>query len=168
MLKTDIAWAAGIIDGEGCILIRRTEPKRKQVNPTYTCMVTVNMCDVKTVKRLRQLLGVGVVYALSNHAPNSITGRRASPQSRWRCVCRDAEKVLKILRPYIFTKAREADIALSFLALPIASQGGGRRVSKKLLAKRESHYWRLRKAKTSWAMRGFVESKPRKKEDKGK
>lgn len=69
----------------------------------------------------------------------------------WYCSVRQVEAVLKKVRPYLVTKAREADVALEFLRLPMSKPGGSKgstQIPASLQRKRESCFRRLRALKT--------------------
>lgn len=54
MAPEEIAWVAGILEGEGYFGVRRT--RYNQVD------ITVNMTDEDVIRRLAELTGVGKVY----------------------------------------------------------------------------------------------------------
>lgn len=53
MRPEEIAWVAGIVEGEGCITVRK-----RYVQP----LINVNMTDVDIIQRLVEITGVGKVY----------------------------------------------------------------------------------------------------------
>lgn len=58
MTTEEIAWAAGIFDGEGCIHIRRnavTETSRHRTTH-YALITKVTMCHAPTIERLHRIL----------------------------------------------------------------------------------------------------------------
>ena len=97
---TDIAWAAGIIDGEGCIWTRW--PKR-----TNVC-VEVKMIHKPTIERLSQLFGGRV-----SEAHKRRRGRRT--QWRWWADTRVAQKVLDATLPFLVTKRMQARCAIGII-----------------------------------------------------
>lgn len=145
MKDTDIAWAAGIIDGEGCIYIGRQQGGTfGRVNVSHRMYVKVTMCHRPTLEALRAIFGMGSV-----HHQDKATERRNDSYSWW-VGARQAEQLLLWVRPYLVTKAIEADIALEFMALPSGLTGGAHGNSllpAELIERRESLYWRLREAK---------------------
>jgi hypothetical protein len=103
MRDVDLAWAAGLIDGEGCIQIAKRSTKNGH---GYVLSFMVNMTHEATILRLRDLFGFGSI------TPLKTTHKR--PQWRWVLGCAQAEILLRMVRPYLVTKAREADIALEY------------------------------------------------------
>ncbi|MBE7469472.1 MAG: hypothetical protein HS114_10085 [Anaerolineales bacterium] len=96
------AWAAGLIDGEGYFRIIK--------DPCYSARLSVKMCHKPTITRLYEIFGVGNIkraeVARPGHAQSWI----------WTCSSRtDVIEVLRLIRPYLFTKADEADIMIEFM-----------------------------------------------------
>lgn len=149
--KTDVAWAAGILDGEGCISIIRTPPSRSARcrSNRYTFQLKVTMGHKPTVQRLVDLFG-GTVQ---DHQPRT---ERQNASHSWIAGARIGERALKMMRPYLITKAKEADVGLAFMDLPLAPRGGrwgGKPVPDGLQKKRTELYWRLRRLKPRWRFR---------------
>lgn len=95
------AWAAGIMDGEGCIhLVRpyRTKPK-------WTLHVIVVNTDPAMVRKLQEVFGGYVVRQKSVKA-----GHR--PKWRWVRTHAAARSFLRQIRPWLVTKAEQADLAI--------------------------------------------------------
>jgi hypothetical protein len=93
-----LGWCAGLLDGEGSIGI-------------YGKSLTVRivMTDEPTIRRVRELLGIGWIHACTPRPPRRpawywFIGHR-----------RRTYDVLTALRPYLVTKAQQADLALRFL-----------------------------------------------------
>jgi len=148
MKKTELAWAAGLIDGEGCICLLKhpAHQFKRAVNDRFTLILKVTMCCKKTVRRLHKMFGVG---SCSSRFPKE--GQRFSPYYTWWCNAVATKEVLDGIRPYLVTKAIEADVALAFLKLPLSPRGGrsgSRPVSKKLQKDRQRYFERLRALKT--------------------
>ena len=108
------------------------------------------MTHQETVERLHHLFGVGSVKQYRR------PGNRR-PFWSWRVGRReDVEQVLRTIRPYMVTKAHEADLALEYLALPrppLGTRPGGEfgmgtlPADPGLVAQRERLYHLLREAK---------------------
>jgi hypothetical protein len=161
------AWAAGLIDGEGCISLVRHPASdfRRAVSDRYNLILKVTMCCEKTVFALHCLFNTG---SLSTWKPKPDV--RASQSYTWICNARQAEQVLRVIRPFMVTKAAEADVALEFLALPLAARGGangGRAIPASLQAERISCFERLRRLKTRSKFRGNKPGRKRRAETPG-
>jgi len=137
------------MDGEGCISIVRVPAGRQKgcIRDRYTLALKVTMGHRPTVEKLQEILGLGTVQ---NHVPRS---SRVNASYSWVCQSRKAESVLQRIRPYLLTKAKEADVALEFMRLPLAltgGRGGNSVTSPSLMGKREKLYWKLRQLKPRW------------------
>lgn len=65
-MKVEIAWAAGILEGEGCFSVF----KRKDRPNTTTCSIHLEMTDEDIIRRVRDVFNVGTVNIRQN-----VTGR---------------------------------------------------------------------------------------------
>lgn len=140
------AWAAGLIDGEGCITITRQAPSKRRISPSHRLYLKVTMTHKPTVARLAAIFEVGSLHRQGKRSARTNAGWS------WWVSARQACSVLKLVRPFLVTKAVEADIAFKFMELPVWWKGGRRGnsvVPPELVAKRESLYWKLREAKPS-------------------
>lgn len=146
--KTDISWAAGLIDGEGCIFIMKRSPSlapRTKTSSFYVG-VKVSMGDLKTVLELHRVFRVGSLHLNIKHKKN----KNWSKYHVWLCQQRDCEGVLNKIFPYVRTKKKEIIIALKFLSLPLSSRGGkggSPVVSKELYRKRLSLWYKMKMIK---------------------
>ena len=109
--ESDIAYIAGLFDGEGSIHIKRgIESKKKhngkpgrRVSNSMRISMEITMTDESVLRWLHEVLGVGTL----NRKPRK--GRRKDGtkylmQYRWRCTFRHAYYVCMILFPYAHTK----------------------------------------------------------------
>lgn len=145
MKKTEIAYYAGLFDGEGCISIRLNRPTETSKHKTslYSLVTKVTMCDESLIKELHRKFKFGHVVVNQNIAS---LGLKRRPAWSWTCMSKEAAQVVQILSPYLKSKAREAMIALEFMKLP-SSRHGKRRTDNSLTLKREEYYLKLREAK---------------------
>lgn len=131
----DLAWAAGIIDGEGCIRIQR---RRKGPGFDYRLDVGVEMCHIGTIDRLFQIFVRG----------STRMGTTKSPLTNhhqlycWKVVGHDAANVLRCVLPYLLTKRERAELALEFMDR-FSPQPGGKRTPEPVVRLRESFYQRM-------------------------
>lgn len=118
--QEQLAWAAGIFDGEGCISIgyAKPQPKSRHHKPSYRLTVRVTMGHEPTVRRFAEIAGTSTVH---DHGART---ERANASWTWLAMARKGEAALKLLQPYLLTKAAECEIALEFMALPDVRRGG--------------------------------------------
>ncbi len=100
MKKTDLAYTAGIIDGEGCIGIQKTT----YANAIYVAVVNTNEW---LIRWLRFCYG-GNIRIEKSRGPNN------KPQFRWAIHTKQAGEFLKLVSPYLRLKRPQAELALSF------------------------------------------------------
>ena len=101
--RENIAWAAGLFEGEGCITGRK-----------QTAQLQLNMTDEDVVRQFHRLIGVGTVCGPYRNK------RLPHAKPCWRWVCGGAmhvQAVLAALWPFLMSrrqaKAREVIVALS-------------------------------------------------------
>lgn len=101
--KEKLAWAAGIVDGEGCIrLVRRKTP---HCDEQYVLLLKVNNTEIRMLERMKELFG-GQIYT---KAPCSTTKHQ---QWDWQIWALCAEKALRELLPFLLVKKEQAETAL--------------------------------------------------------
>lgn len=144
------AWAAGIIDGEGCIFIRKNSPTEtsRHRSPCHDLGVKVTMTHRETVERIATIFGVGTVTTDSNKPP----GHKTSYS--WTCRSSDAAMVLQAVYPFLVTKRHEAFRGIEF-SLAKAARSGRERVPAEMLERREHSYAEMRDLKKC-TDKGFV------------
>lgn len=148
MVDTDLAWAAGIIDGEGCIQIAK---RSIRLGSGYTLSVTVNMTHEATIQRLRDIFGFGSILHLETSHKRK--------QWRWALGSKQADIMLRMVRRYLVTKAKEADIALDFRRFVPTT---GVKVTPESHANRVRCYQEMQEAKHGTSMEPFFRHRPNK------
>lgn len=97
--ETDLAWLAGIIDGEGTVRLR---PKKGRTGKTeYQPYIAVAMTHFDTITRCWELAGKRGSICEPKQAPPR------KRQLRWTIVSRGALEVAKACVPYMVTKKSE-------------------------------------------------------------
>ena len=94
----DIAYIAGLFDGEGSVTCKKYKEKKK--SGTYDCWrisMEISMTDRNVIELVHETLMVGTVRP--KKVPNGM-----KPQWRWRCTFRDCLHVCKKLWPYATVK----------------------------------------------------------------
>jgi hypothetical protein len=99
----ELAWVAGILDGEGCIGVY-------EAKSGIYLKVAIDMCHEATVKRVHNILKTGYFRSLRNYEPN----RNNDYKWRFDATGGDAIFLLKLLKPYVFTKKKQLDLALQW------------------------------------------------------
>lgn len=109
--KLLLAWAAGIIDGEGHIGIRRPWPEKQ----TLRLYLDVSNTHIATIQRLVAIFGG--LWRVSQRKGNR------QPIAVWTVSHRKAERILRDVLPYLFTKREQAVGALEYRKL-VRHRGG--------------------------------------------
>lgn len=110
MLENDIAYCAGLFDGEGCIIIRRHKTSLDR-SDLYSLMITLTNTNHIAVDTMMSVFDCG-----------SIMKHIRIPPSRdcyvWQCYGRNAFIVLSILKPYIKLKSKQIEVIEEFMKIP--------------------------------------------------
>ena len=105
----NLAYAAGIIDGEGHITIQKYNNPACRVGFHYGLCITVGMGDPTVPKWLHKTFG----GSFGIYPP----GKRGKKNRHiWRLTTRKADMFLKLILPYLKEKVEQARIAIKFQA----------------------------------------------------
>ena len=102
--ESDVAYIAGLFDGEGSIEF--TKRKEKKRNGTYDCRrisMEISMTDESVLRWVTEVLGCGT-FTKKPRKGKRKDGTKYLTQWRWRCTFRDAYYVCRLLWPYAHTK----------------------------------------------------------------
>jgi hypothetical protein len=141
---SDICWAAGIVDGEGCITIHKRNPqaeKRATRSPSYRLDIRVQMVHKPAIERLQKIFGAGAIYR------QSPTKNSKRVSWKWAVYGKECGRILVHIRPYLTVKGKDADIGVSFLPANQRTTFGNRRISPEVLARRDEMYRRMQLVK---------------------
>lgn len=122
---TDLAWAAGFLDGEGYFGIQRN---KRVGHDQLWIVVTAPQVDPLPLLKLRSLFG-GAIY---HRQSKSIA---SADQYDWHISNRLAARMLHLLFPYFVLKGPRVDLLLEFDALLLRK--GKRRLTDREIAKRD-------------------------------
>ena len=128
--ESDIAYIAGLFDGEGSIQIKRAIEKKNKHNgkPGYRLSnsmrinMEITMTDESVLRWLHEVLGVGTLR------PKKVKGKRKDgtkylPQWKWRATFRDAYYVCRLLWPYAHTKLPKIQQVIEHYAKDVLMNG---------------------------------------------
>ena len=108
MNQNDIAYIAGLFEGEGCVTYKQRMKKRgedKKAYPTWDIRMEVNMTDKSVIQWVHETLGCGTFH--KKPPGKGQLGRKM--QYRWRCGFRDALYVAKLIWPYAQVKLHKIE-----------------------------------------------------------
>ena len=108
--EMDIAYIAGLFDGEGSIYYaRRPEKKKKhkgkgyRISNSLRMSMEITMTDQSVIRWVHEVLGCGTVVRKPRKGLRK-DGTKYLVQWKWRCTFRDAYYVCMLLAPYAHTK----------------------------------------------------------------
>jgi len=104
---TDVAYIAGLFDGEGCVSYKqymRKRPHNKKPYPTWQIRLEIAMTDKSILIWVNEMLGVGTVGE-KRYKTKYTKGWKK--QWRWRCSHRDAFYVCCLIWPWTHVKLPE-------------------------------------------------------------
>ena len=133
--ESDLGWAAGLLDGEGCILVTY-QKKGVQGQPRYILQVMVSNTHLPMLEKFKEIVGIGGIY-LNHHRPGT------KPCFMWIVTAAKAEQSLRLLRSYLVGKAEQADIGIASRAY-VGKRGITRRHGGAPLARGPLDAMRLR------------------------
>lgn len=137
--QTELAYCAGIIDSEGCIIIAKQRNHKSRKTPMHVGILAVGMVTREPLDLLQRIFG-GSIRIDKVRAP----GYR--PMIRWACTGREiTTKALMQLCSFLRVKKAQArrvlDLNLNWETPIVRSYG----VSTKELQRREDLYQEVRK-----------------------
>lgn len=102
----NLAYLAGIIDGEGSIGLEHLSPTKSRKKSYYVCRLTVINTSKKLMERLVN------TFNGSYNTRKKIEGRKLC--YRWHVFGDDLEKALNLLFPYLDLKKPQAELVLEY------------------------------------------------------
>ncbi len=103
----ELAYIAGLLDGEGCITIVKGHHKRLHSNwsPEYALRISVTNQFIPALEYIKSATGLGSIH------------RDRGKTFKWLISCQQAMEFLKVLKPHLLIKAKQADVAIKFQSL---------------------------------------------------
>lgn len=113
--KTDLAYAAGLVDGEGCIKIYKTMPEvlKDRKSPRYNLQVQLDSTCADIIYWLQDRFG-GKIY-LHKRNKNCKSTANSRDILRWYLFQNSTRLFLPQILPYLIIKKRHAVVAMEFL-----------------------------------------------------
>jgi hypothetical protein len=109
---TDIAYFAGLFDGEGHVQYKQYLDRKRADRPkgykTWRISLEMSMTNEEVIRWVHELLKCGTVRLnVKNKSPSSKPHWK--DQWRWRCSHRDAYQVAKLIWPYAIVKLHKLE-----------------------------------------------------------
>lgn len=148
-----LAYFAGLLDGEGCICIKRSATSGNRFSPSYVFSLCIEMADPRPIKAMCKFFNLRMRYNTSRH-------RKNPEKHRFLYVAQIGQRkgieILEALLPHLKAKRDEAKLAIEFhrrCHREVAHLGPGHpfrgpRVSQAMLDLRHKYYLKLQALKT--------------------
>lgn len=107
LTEGEIGWAAGFIDGEGTISIRKIKKPQGRPSPAYDMYLQVSNTKLEALHRLQALFGGTVCRA---NTPR--WGWNIRPLFHWTLATAQCAPCLRAILPYLCLKAEQARLGL--------------------------------------------------------
>lgn len=135
----ELAYAAGIIDGEGAIVIAKVNKRQRgRILPTnYDLRVRVNTTDLVITPWLKTTFGGSTCHAHDGKAHHAIS-------RIWTINARAAAAFLRMILPWLKLKRRQAELGLKFHA---TVRGPGKYIGDVVRAERAIMYETMKRLK---------------------
>jgi len=133
------AWLAGIIDGEGAIFMSKRKRSDRNYHQ-YDLILRIEMNSESTIRRVKEIAGVGRIYKDSSRPSRYKTGYI------WVAYDHEAASVIRRCLPYIHTKEQHARLALAFTNARslVTGKGASKQLSAGLEFKWENFFQAFR------------------------
>jgi hypothetical protein len=127
LAPTDLAYIAGLIDGEGCLLIYRKRDRRGALH--FRCILRISNTSQRVIDWLQLRLGGGA------HAGRH-TKAGHLPVFHWRCEGPRMAALLLAVRPFLVIKPELADLLIA-MQRTLSYGSSGLRLPPDVAAERE-------------------------------
>lgn len=141
--SSDLAWAAGFFDGEGCISIVRQRYKDPKRQSTYRLKICVSQTNKRSLEEFEWIVGLR----------GRIVEQKAKGKARRSCYHLIYESlasavVLRRLQPYLRRKREQCEIALDFqMQCDIHTHFGPKGCPKRIWELRRAYFDRMQTIK---------------------
>lgn len=116
MNQTTASYWAGMLDGEGSIVISKSAKGQRSLHLTHFLRVLIYNTDKALIESAKTDFGFGCITKTITHHP-VINGRKNTKTSTvyaFNAITNNAEQFLKIIYPYLRLKKPQADLAFKF------------------------------------------------------
>jgi hypothetical protein len=105
----DLAWTAGIIDGEGSIFVMRQKRKDRERDTNFILRVSVQSTDPYMTKELLKMFPEGAEFSVQRER-----GLGWSDTLKWQLNGKKAARFIKEILPFLRVKQAQAALAIEF------------------------------------------------------
>ena len=148
MTEHDVAYIAGLFDGEGSLHIKRSPEKKKKhkgegyrISNSMRISMEIAMTDENVIRWVHETLKVGTVTK-RNVKGLTKTGKKFKTQWRWRCTFRDCLEICIAIWPHAKTKLHKVEQVIDHYE-PYAKNLGDNVIDLELERKTRKFDWNL-------------------------
>jgi len=140
----DLAWLAGIIDGEGSIFIMRNKRTDRERIYNYILRLSVQSIDDIMIPSCYEITGEGCTYPIHEKRENQ------QNSLKWQLEGKKVVRVLQELLPYLKVKKTQAELAIKFQE---TTKKHWRQMTDDDYKEQEKFYFALKESKKSNAVK---------------
>lgn len=141
MNTNELAYLAGIFDGEGTVCVCKRKAYGAYLTPRYTLLVAIQLGELSTIEFLSKITNKHFIHIKP-------VGNRRKISYRLTWSSNQGAEFLRQIIPYLHGKKEQAILAVEFQE-QTSSQSRGIPLTEDQLALRETFYLQLRLLKTS-------------------
>ena len=134
----DLAWLAGIIDGEGSIFVMKQTRKDRERDINYILRISVDSTDPYMAPACGKIAGGPCILQTRDKRENCSDGLK------WQVNGKQAVKVLKAILPFLKVKRAQAALAIEFQE---TTKKHWKHMQQEDYEKQEELYLKLKQAK---------------------
>jgi len=108
MKKTDLAYAAGLVDGEGCITIVKNKDNRCHAGFSLYLRVIIGMATCDSLTWVNAIFGGSLYSNIRQYQTYTLV------VYQWAISCKQALRFLESILPYLKDKQNQARVAIEF------------------------------------------------------
>jgi hypothetical protein len=131
----ELSYIAGIVDGEGCICIRKISPPKGCVSPSYSCYLKIATTDKILANWLKRTCGIGCICV--REPENKRTNYN------WEIAHQECRNLLEDIYSFLVIKKKQADIIFKFRKT-FSTGGISKKQKEKILSTREECFIKLK------------------------
>jgi hypothetical protein len=141
MSEVEKAYIAGLMDGEGCITIMKSSPKRRSISFSYRVAIEIGMTDGGQMEYCQRVTGLGYITRAKVHS-------RLNCRDRWQwTIPKDGVyELLPQIYPYLVLKKPQAALALEFISM-VGVPRKSNRIDPVLQKQKEEYYLAIKQLK---------------------
>jgi hypothetical protein len=115
--ETDLAWLAGIIDGEGCFCIfTNNNRSNRAINPSISANLTITNSNCLLLNRCREILDAFEIKYLYHDPKNGHQRGRKVMRIKIKNYS-SLKRIIELTLPFLVGKVEQAKLVLEFVSL---------------------------------------------------